>query len=87
LSIPCLTLRDETEWTETIDTGWNLLAGANQKLILDAWFDFAPPAEHPPIYGTGVAAQHIAEILALAFMKNPSQEKPGFIQKQTIKGE
>lgn len=63
LSIPCLTLRDETEWRETIDTGWNKLVGADQKLLLDSWFNFVPPTEHPPIYGTGNAAQKIAGIL------------------------
>ena len=43
LSVPCLTLRDETEWVATVDTGWNKLVGADQTLILDAWFDFIPP--------------------------------------------
>jgi UDP-N-acetylglucosamine 2-epimerase len=63
LSVPCLTLRDETEWVATMETGWNKLVGANQKLILDAWFHFVPPNEHPPIYGTGRAAQQIVQIL------------------------
>jgi UDP-GlcNAc3NAcA epimerase len=63
LGIPCLTLRDETEWVATIKTGWNRLVGANQKLILDAWFNFVPADEHPPIYGTGIAGQQIATIL------------------------
>lgn len=63
LSIPCLTLRDESEWVATIETGWNKLVGADQKMIMDAWFRFVPPNEHPPIYGTGRAAQQIAQIL------------------------
>lgn len=63
LKIPCLTLRDESEWVATIESGWNKLVGADQKMIMDAWFHFVPPKEHPPIYGTGRAAQQIAQIL------------------------
>jgi UDP-GlcNAc3NAcA epimerase len=62
-AIPCLTLRDETEWGATIETGWNKLAGADQQMILDNWFSFAPPSEHPSIYGTGIAGKQIVEIL------------------------
>ena len=63
MRVPCLTLRDETEWVATLKSGWNRLVGADQKLILDAWFDFSPPADHPPIYGTGTAARRIVDIL------------------------
>ena len=63
LEIPCLTLRDETEWVATVETNWNKLVGADKKLILDSWFDFVPPAEHPPIYGDGTAGSRIADIL------------------------
>ncbi len=68
MSIPCLTLRDETEWMATVETGWNRLVGADQKLILDNWFAFAPPSDHPPIYGVGDAAKRIAEILNASTM-------------------
>ncbi len=60
---PCLTLRDETEWTETVDAGWNLLVGADCRRIVDAWFTFAPPQEHPPVLGDGTAAEKITRIL------------------------
>ncbi len=63
LGIPCLTLRDETEWVETVETGWNRLVGTDPERILEAWFHFAPPAERPPIFGDGTAAQRIAQIL------------------------
>ncbi len=63
LGIPCLTLRDETEWMATLEAGWNKLVGADKNLILDSWFGFTPPADHPPIYGDGTAAQRIARIL------------------------
>lgn len=74
LKIPCLTLRDETEWGETIDTGWNILVGADQKTILDNWFNFSPPNEHPPIYGTGIAGQQIAEIINNSMLHKHEQE-------------
>jgi UDP-N-acetylglucosamine 2-epimerase len=63
LRIPCLTLRDETEWTATVETGWNKLVGADTKMITENWFDFLPPIEHPFIYGDGTAALRIAGIL------------------------
>jgi UDP-N-acetylglucosamine 2-epimerase len=63
LEIPCLTLRDNTEWKETIASGWNRLVGVEPDQILQEWFHFQPPAEHPPIYGDGTAAQRIADIL------------------------
>jgi len=70
LEIPCLTLRDETEWVETVETGWNKLAGADQNLILANWFDFVPPTAHPPIYGVGNAAQRIVEVLSASAATN-----------------
>jgi UDP-N-acetylglucosamine 2-epimerase len=63
LGIPCLSLRDETEWTETVDVGWNLLVGTDRELALDAWNSFTPPEDHPPIFGEGIASQRIANIL------------------------
>ncbi|HCE17426.1 MAG TPA: UDP-N-acetylglucosamine 2-epimerase (non-hydrolyzing) [Anaerolinea thermolimosa] len=60
LGVPCLTLRDETEWVETVEVGWNCLVGADPEKILQAWHTFAPPAEHPPIFGDGHASEAIA---------------------------
>ncbi|MFC1975634.1 non-hydrolyzing UDP-N-acetylglucosamine 2-epimerase [Chloroflexota bacterium] len=63
LGIPCLTLRKETEWIETVTIGWNKLVGTEPEQVLDAWFNFIPPAERPPIFGDGTAGQQIAQIL------------------------
>jgi UDP-N-acetylglucosamine 2-epimerase len=63
LGIPCLTLRDETEWVETVEVGWNKLVGVKPARIVEAWFGFIPPAEQPPIFGDGTAGQRIAQIL------------------------
>ncbi len=63
LGKPCLTLRDETEWTETVHVGWNKLVGVQMESILDAWMNFVPPAEQPPIFGDGAAGEKISSIL------------------------
>jgi len=63
LDVPCLTLRNETEWVETVQMGWNILVGADQAKIVEAVGSFAPPASHPALYGTGQAGQKINEVL------------------------
>jgi UDP-N-acetylglucosamine 2-epimerase len=50
LRIPCVTLRDETEWIKTVETGWNCLAGANTSKIIQAVRSFTVPINHPDIY-------------------------------------
>jgi UDP-N-acetylglucosamine 2-epimerase len=64
VGVPCITLRAETEWTETVDAGWNRLAGHDEGRIVEA-VDAArnPPARRPELYGDGKAAARIAEIL------------------------
>lgn len=61
--VPCITMRDETEWTETVDVGWNCLVGAAEQDIVKAVRSFSPNAEHPVLYGDGYAAKRIAELL------------------------
>lgn len=58
----CITLRDETEWVETLENGWNQLAGANSDKIVQA-YQTQPVAEWKPIYGDGKASKKIAEII------------------------
>jgi len=64
LAIPCLTLRQETEWVETVKAGWNRLVGTDPFEIIDAWRTFEPPPERPSIFGDGHASQYIAAILS-----------------------
>lgn len=64
---PCLTVRNETEWTATVESGWNLLVGADPLKICAAWFSFQPPQEQPPIFGDGRAAQRIVQVLEEKF--------------------
>ena len=60
LGVPCLTLRDETEWQETVTAGWNRLVGAETEHVLAEWATFAPPADQPSIFGDGTAGERIA---------------------------
>lgn len=64
LQTPCVTLRDETEWTETVGSGWNRLAGADTSRILDAVRSFTPPSVHPALYGNGGVAERCLEIIS-----------------------
>jgi UDP-GlcNAc3NAcA epimerase len=48
LGVPCLTLRGETEWVETVAAGWNRVAGTEAEAIVSAARDFHPPAARPP---------------------------------------
>jgi len=63
LGRPCLTLRETTEWVETVEAGWNRLVGFDERALAEAWFSFCPAGPRPPIYGDGAAGQRIAEFL------------------------
>ncbi len=63
LGVPCVTLRDETEWVETVAAGWNVLAGADPERIVAAVRGFRVPHKRPELYGDGLAAQRIVERL------------------------
>ena len=63
LDTPCVTLREETEWVETVDAGWNVLVGANANDIRWALTELSPPEDKPEPYGSGDAAERIAEVL------------------------
>jgi len=63
LSIPCITLREETELFETVQAGWNQLVGTQPDRIMAAARDFTPPIDHPLLFGKGQAAEHIADVI------------------------
>ena len=58
--VPCITLRDTTEWVETVDGGFNALTGMDATRVQAALADLSMPAERPPYYGDGHAAEAIA---------------------------
>ncbi len=64
LRVPCVTLREESEWTETVTSGWNHIAGTSADTILEIVRKITPPAEHPDFYGAGDAAERICKALA-----------------------
>lgn len=62
--VPCVTLRDETEWPETIDAGWNQLVGADTQNIARALEGArAPSTKIPDVYGKGDTGTLILQIL------------------------
>ena len=65
LGVPCITLRNETEWVETIESGWNTLVGADKHDIINciANIDKLQALNPEPIYGNGDAAGQIWKIL------------------------
>jgi UDP-GlcNAc3NAcA epimerase len=65
LGVPCLTLRNETEWVETVRAGWNVLVGCESKTILDAVYSFSPPDARPALYGHGAAADKCVELMGV----------------------
>ena len=60
--VPCVTLRSTTEWTETVDAGWNVLVDLDPDRAVAA-LERTPPAERPPLYGDGRAGERVVEAL------------------------
>jgi UDP-N-acetylglucosamine 2-epimerase len=65
--VECVTLRDVTEWTNTVKAGWNVLVGDSSERIGE---ELVKPRHsqrpHPPLFGDGRASYKIAEILNLS---------------------
>ncbi|WP_282570268.1 non-hydrolyzing UDP-N-acetylglucosamine 2-epimerase [Methanoculleus sp. 7T] len=63
LGVPCITLRENTEWVETVEAGWNVLVGADREEIVSMVRGFAPAGDQPPLFGDGRAAAEIVNII------------------------
>ena len=59
----CITLRNETEWTELVDHGYNALAGNSYDKIIQAYREQPHPDFSTPLYGDGHAAKAIVDTL------------------------
>jgi len=64
LGTPCVTLRDETEWIETLVDGWNVLAGRDPATIARLGRREAPLSPRRPLYGDGHASAEIARVIS-----------------------
>jgi UDP-N-acetylglucosamine 2-epimerase len=63
LDTPCVTLREETEWVETVDAGWNVLVGADEEAIAHELDREISLPEKPELYGDGDAAERMVALL------------------------
>ena len=61
---PCVTVRETTEWPETVAAGWNTLVGADAARIAQALSSFRPTGDRPQSFGDGHAAEKIVRVLA-----------------------
>jgi UDP-N-acetylglucosamine 2-epimerase (non-hydrolysing)/UDP-GlcNAc3NAcA epimerase len=62
--VPCVTLRPSTEWTETVEQGWNVLVDLDAEAALAA-IERRPPPTHPDLYGDGRAGERVVAALSL----------------------
>jgi UDP-N-acetylglucosamine 2-epimerase len=66
-SVPCLTMREETEWVETIEAGWNRLIGLRPESVEQALAELPGPGDDSPaaeLYGSGRAGERVARAVA-----------------------
>lgn len=63
LGVPCVTLRENTEWMETVEDGWNVLVGADCGKITDAIDGFEGADVRSDVFGRGDASERVCEVL------------------------
>jgi len=63
LGVPCVTMRENTEWVETVEDGWNVLVGADYEEIVDAIEGFEGAGERNNVFGRGDASEKILELI------------------------
>jgi UDP-N-acetylglucosamine 2-epimerase (non-hydrolysing)/UDP-GlcNAc3NAcA epimerase len=64
LGVPCLTLRDRTEWVETVEAGWNVLVDLDREAALAALQRLLPDGDRPELYGGGRAAERVRDAVS-----------------------
>jgi len=63
LGVPCITLRENTEWVETVEAGWNVLVGADRERIVEAIWEFELGGSQKELFGTVGASGRIVEVI------------------------
>jgi UDP-N-acetylglucosamine 2-epimerase (non-hydrolysing) len=63
LNVPCITIRENTEWKETVEAGWNILTGTNTNKIVNAVVNWDPPKVIEPIFGSGDTSKIIRDYI------------------------
>ncbi len=63
LKIPCITLRDNTEWVETVDDNWNVIVGTGNNQVINMVDDFNPKNKQNYAFGDGTSSKKILEII------------------------
>lgn len=63
LDVPCITLRDETEWVETVKTGKNIIVGSDYDKITDAIKNFRVSKNREYIFGDGKSCKKMVDII------------------------
>ena len=63
LKKPCITIREETEWIETVHDNWNIITGCNAEKIVNAVSTIVEMDKWYPLYGDGKAASEIAKVI------------------------
>jgi UDP-GlcNAc3NAcA epimerase len=82
--VPCITLRGETEWTETVDAGWNRVVDADPGALSAALADetfMRRDRPRPPLFGDGEAARRI--VAALERRQDREQPEPGLQRRRS----
>jgi len=74
LKTPCITLRENTEWIETVKDGWNVLVGADKEKIVKMINEFEPKGKQRNVFGDGKASENIINLLD-AFLDNEEKSK------------
>jgi UDP-N-acetylglucosamine 2-epimerase len=64
LRVPCVTLRDETEWVETLESGWNTLAGSDRDRIIESVLTSTRAPVVEDVYWGAGSADRLVRVLA-----------------------